>query len=606
MPEHSPKSEGRKRRRGVLATRDVRDGERRRRESDRLRREEEHRRHEMRVQRLVEDAVVRTEKIDHRTQKLNFLLKASLSKIPGPFDFDSLKEDVPELDLGVDAEPLPVPQWETYAPRPAGLVDRLLHHGAEHRHAVAQAEKAFTNALERYRRDESARKSRIERMRRAHEDAISQTHKQILEQNAEVEDLEQRVLAGDRQGVSEYFQRAVAPLVDKPPFRNGRRFGYIPESRLLVVEWDLPDFDIVPREKEYRYNKHSDQVEVYKWRPISEVRETYRDLLAQMALRAIKAVFSADPNWLVETVVFNGVLPAPAPTASDDDQIDEQLVPIAHGPVCLISMRATRHSFHRLDLKEIEPLETVRKRFSAKISRYPDEFVEVDPLLPYELADPELDASSRVPALDNAEPEQFERLMTDLLDRMGFETELRDSADGMLDFLVSLDSGHGKQLQIVRVRQTGPVADPADVRELHHTVRRERAEFGVLLITGGFDPRSFEYANGKALQLIDGPSLLALCREYEISLDLDTSAEPAIDAPTTSEALSGEPDEPVEPVDSHDGHSHSDSDSDDNRNENSNDNSNGGGHPDDVSPQTTTVPQQRLGGGLPLPSRISR
>lgn len=529
----------------------------------------------MRVQRMVEDAVVRTEKADHRTQKLNFLLKAWLSRIPGPLDFDSLKDDVPDLDLGVDAEPLPVPKWEAYAPKSAGIVDRVLHRGAEHRRAVEQAEKAFSNGLERYRHDETARKARVERMRREHEDAISLTHKQILEANAEIEDLERRVLAGERQGASEYFRQVFEPIADKPPFPRGRRFGYVPESKLLVIEWEVPEFHVVPREKEYRYNKNTDQVEVYKWRPIGEVRETYRDLLAQLAVRAIKTAFSTDPNWLVETVVFNGVLPAPEPDLDDAqaEVVDEEMGdPVRTEPACLISMRVTRHNFHRLDLKEIEPLETVRKRFAAAISRYPDELVEVDPLLSFELADPELDAEPQLPELEAVEPEELERLIENLLERMGFATELRQSNEGRLDFLASLDTGQGKELHIVHVRQTGPVADPADVRELYHVVRRERAEVGALLITGGFDPRSFEYANGKPLQLIDGTSLLGLCHQHGLSIQLDSTSEPDVEPATDSaEAPAEEP-------------------------------------PDDDHTDTsgTGLPHQRMGGGLPMPLRIGR
>lgn len=517
MSERSHESDWRKRRRDHAAARLTRVGNRRRKEAERQHRAEEEHRHELRVQRLIEEAVVKTEMSDHRTQKLDFLLMAAAAHLPGPLDFSKLKEEVPGLDLGEDAEPLLAPRWETYAPKSAGLSDRLFHKGAKHRRATEEAERAYRKALERYRLEEAARKQRVERLRKEHEESISLTHRRILEHNDEIDEFESLVYAGDRIAVSDYYERVFEQVKDKPPFPDGRSFAYVPESRLLLIEWAIPSIDIVPREKEFRYNKATDQIEVYKHRPVGEIRETYQNLLAQLAIRAVKAAFLADPNWLVETVVFNGMLTA---GEYDEDEENDLIVEVEE-TVCLLSMRATRHHFARLDLKDIEPLEVARKRLSAEISLYPDELVGVTQLLPYELADPYLAVDPEGVNIIDAERDELSELVVDLLDRMGFETELLRANDTDLDYLASRQTSGGQELHVVHVRKVDSIANPADVRDLHHAVRRERADAGTLLITGGFDPRSFEYANGKPLHLLDGYGLVALCAKHGIPAYID-------------------------------------------------------------------------------------
>lgn len=518
--------DARRRRRALAAARSARLSEKRRKEAERQQRAEEERRHELRVQRLVEEAVVKTESANHRTQKLNFLLLAAVAHLPDPLEFDKLRERVPALDLGDDAEPLPKPEWEAYAPKPASLGDRLFHRGSGYRRALEEAQKAFHKAQERYRTEEAARRQRVERRRREYEASISSDHRRILQHNAEIDEFEARVYEGDRKAVSDYYERVFAPMVDKPPFPKGRRFAYVPESKLLLIEWDLPSIDIVPREKEFRYDKATDQVVVHRRRSLGEIRETYQNLLAQLALRAAKSAFRADPNSLVDTVVFNGILTA---GVYDEDEENDLVVEVEE-TICLISLRATRHHFHRLDLKEVDPLDVVRRRFSAELSLYPDGLVGVEPYLPYELADPDLTISREGPNLHTASAEELEQVITELLQRMGRGVKLLRAKGADLDFLAArTESGGRQELHVVHVRQVGALAEPGDVRALYQDVRKEKADAGTLLITGGFDPRSYEYANGKPLHLLDGYGLVALCAQYGLDVHLgDDDAEASV------------------------------------------------------------------------------
>ena len=132
---------------------------------------QERHREELHVQQMSEDAVVRTDKTEQKVQRLDFLLHASLTRTAEPLDFEQLKKKVPSVDLGTDAEPLPLPHWEEYAPAPAGLLLRLLGRGQRRHSTEAEAEEAYARALERYRSDEAARLRRIEDLTRSYTEA---------------------------------------------------------------------------------------------------------------------------------------------------------------------------------------------------------------------------------------------------------------------------------------------------------------------------------------------------------------------------------------------------------------------------------------------------
>jgi len=52
------------------------------------------------------------------------------------------------------------------------------------------------------------------------------------------------------------------------------------------------------------------------------------------------------------------------------------------------------------------------------------------------------------------------------------------------------------------------------VRDLFGTVHNEGASKGILVTTSGYGQASFEFANGKPLELIDGANLLFLLAEH--------------------------------------------------------------------------------------------
>ena len=124
-------------------------------------------------------------------------------------------------------------------------------------------------------------------------------------------------------------------------------------------------------------------------------------------------------------------------------------------------------------------------------------------------------------------PKEFEALITNLFGRMGLDTkQTRPSRDGGVD-CVAFDPrpifGGKVVIQAKRYKNTVGVSA---VRDLFGTVQNEGASKGILVTTSGYGTSSFEFAEGKPLELLDGPNLLYLLSEHA---GLEAKIEPPDD-----------------------------------------------------------------------------
>jgi restriction system protein len=247
-------------------------------------------------------------------------------------------------------------------------------------------------------------------------------------------------------------------------------------------------------------------------RPDREIRLLYQQLVAQLALRALHLAFGSDRYGVVDTVVFNGMV---------------QSVDLSTGRTvrpCLITLRATRAQFEALVLDQLDPVACVRHYFAAEVSRHPEELQPVEPVLDFELADPRtiepidvLSEIDRRPNLLDLKPAEFEHLVQNLLTRMGVETQVfRASNDGGIDCVAYDPRPITGGKYVVQAKLYTRKVPPSAVRDLFGTVVDAGATKGILITTSGFGPSSYQFANGKPLQLIDGTGLLALCHQHDI------------------------------------------------------------------------------------------
>jgi len=265
---------------------------------------------------------------------------------------------------------------------------------------------------------------------------------------------------------------------------------------------------VVPAARAFRYVKATDSVSETV-RPAAQVKSLYASVVAQTALRTLWEVLTADTAGLVDVVVFNGMVDTVNPGNG------RRIHP------CLVTVRTTRDTFAQLDLTNVEPLACL-KHLSAGVSKSPAELVPVRPVLEFSMLDPrfvaESDAMSLLderPNLLELSPTEFEVLIQNLFTRMGLEAkQTRASRDGGVD-CIAYDArpifGGKVVIQAKRYKNTVGVSA---VRDLYGTLQNEGASKGILVTTSGYGQASFDFAQNKPIELIDGANLLYLLKAH--------------------------------------------------------------------------------------------
>jgi hypothetical protein len=209
-------------------------------------------------------------------------------------------------------------------------------------------------------------------------------------------------LAGDPKGITECMELTLTEMqlrTDSPT----ARVAYSPQSRQLVVEYELPAVDIVPKVESYRYVKSQNKV-VATARPASQVKGLYANVIAQLTLLGLARIFRVDTKQHIDVVVFNGVVGTIDPRTGNPTR------------PCLITLRTTRDTFNQVDLYQVDPVACLQY-LKAGISRSPTELVPVRPVLELSMVDPrfitETDARGVLddrPNLTQPTSQQFESL----------------------------------------------------------------------------------------------------------------------------------------------------------------------------------------------------
>lgn len=459
------------------------------------------------------------ERLEQKLTALQSVLAATL-EVDDYLDLDTLKEraKVTPFDGGELAKEEPAPDRKMFIPEaPTGL--RAIFGKEKHARAVAAGEQAYLVAVEAHAGRE---KDRIEKLRIArdeHHQAVRKAEEAVARRNADIDRFRSEVEQGEPQAIVSYFELVLDASVYPEGFPQRLRIAYVPESKQLVIEYELPPIEVVPEVKAYKYVKARDEINASS-RPLPQIRTVYAELLSQVTLRTLHEVFEADRFGHVETVVFNGLV----------DTVDK-----ATGqPVrpCLVTVRTSRDIFTSLDLAKVDAAACLR-HLHASVSKSPAELAPVKPVLEFDMVDPRFVEATDVlsdldqrPNLMELTPGEFESLITNLFTSMGLESrQTQASRDGGVD-CVAYDARpiFGGKVVIQAKRYRGTVGVSA-VRDLFGTLQNEGASKGILVTTSGYGAASFDFANGKPLELIDGANLLYLLSEH-------AGIEAKIQAPT--------------------------------------------------------------------------
>lgn len=439
-------------------------------------------------------------KINQRVQKIEGLLRRGLAAEPPTSQSLESPFEVDVFDPGELGKQEPPPQPNAFRVPPLGL--RRILPNAQQRHAlaVAEANKSFERALAGWEQREAARIAELRQREASHKVHSAEAQAKNVAFRASI-------AAGDPGAIAVYFQRALEQSLFFDLASNCR-LAFVPESKQLVIEREFPPVDVIPPIKNHRYIKTKDQITEVA-RPLTQLKGLYATLVSQLTLLTLHQIFVADVDDHIETAVFNGYL----------DTVDRSTgKPIRP---CLVTVRTSAEEFEALDLTHVEPALCL-KHLGAHVSKSPTELLPVRPIVEFNMVDrrfvDERDVLSGLdqrPNLMELSPGDFENLITNLFTKMGLETrQTMASRDGGVDCVAfDLRPILGGKVVIQAKRYKGTVGVSA-VRDLFGTVHNEGASKGILVTTSGYGRASFEFANGKPLQLISGPELLYLLQEH--------------------------------------------------------------------------------------------
>ncbi|MEU3606170.1 restriction endonuclease [Streptomyces sp. NPDC035033] len=432
-----------------------------------------------------EDALRRTRELDERVEALRGLLAAGC-RTPG-FGVESLRwaEEVEPFAPGALGQPVAMPDQGSY--RGFGARERFERDW----YAAQAAEARRVETLAAYRREYDAWAAGRLAEVRAH--------------NAGVEGTAAALRSGDADTAVEFFSAVLFASTAWPEgFPREVSAAYDRAGRVLVLDWGLPGYEVVPEAKGVKYLPSTDQEKEVP-RPVTQRRALYREVLAQSVLLAVRELFVADRFGALEAVALNGYVGGVDPATGLEAR------------VCVASAVVERRAFERLNLEMVGAVECLTGALGGRLSAKPEERVAVVPLRePGQVgSDVVVQGDGEEPDLLAMDPIAFEGLVAELFRARGLQAvTTRRSNDGGVD-VEALDpdpiSGGAIVVQVKRYRNTVP---PSAVRDLFGTVQGAGANKGVLVTTSKFGPGSYTFANGKPLTLISGTELVDLLHQH--------------------------------------------------------------------------------------------
>lgn len=486
-----------------------RERERARRESLKLRAQADKEAKQKYIECRIQEAADLNEELSKRFVDLSEILTHTLS-IDNTIDLDSLriKEEFRDFALPADLqnEPTIVSREDYFAKIPKPSTIEKLIPGWEKRYQkqINDGEKLYKEYLDRFEKFVSERNQKISLLRGEYDKEKQAYDLKVRQHNQEIHELESSYKTGDPNAVNAYCSMVLERSEYPDDFPKEFRNAYIPESKELIVEYELPHKNIVPTTNEYRYVKTKDTIEE-KTKKSSIVKEIYQDLVSAICLRTIHELFEADQGNHLDVVVFNGFVNDIDPSTGKDIR------------PCLISIRTTKDKFQEINLAKIDKKACLRN-LGAQVSPRPDELMAVKPIIEFNMVDKRFVEESDVlsdlesrPNLMELSPFEFENLINNLFGRIGFDCKTtQPSRDGGVD-VVAFDPrpilGGKVVIQAKRYKNTVGVSA---VRDLYGTMINEGANKGILVTTSHYGKDAYDFSKDKPVELIDGGGLLYL------------------------------------------------------------------------------------------------
>ena len=241
-----------------------------------------------------EAAAQDAELASHRAA-LETILQTTLA-IDDYIDLDALKEPafIPPFDPGELDRETPKPDPGAYVAPALSVAQRFMP-GAKGRH-----QQATDDGKRRFERDVASREAaelvRVQALadaRKAYDREVVEAHARAAAKHAEIDAIKAELAQSSTELVKSYFEMVLGSSSWPDGFPQQFVLAYDRDSKLLAIDYMLPDWSVVPEAKGYRYVKARDEIDAAPETP-SRRKALYTSLVAQSTLRVLHEVLEAD------------------------------------------------------------------------------------------------------------------------------------------------------------------------------------------------------------------------------------------------------------------------------------------------------------------------
>jgi restriction system protein len=463
------------------------------------------------------EAAAMAEAVHDRISELDGLLKTGILDRP-VVTFASLRrtDRHPAFNPGALGKPLPPPLWEQFAPAPPSGMGKMFGGAGRFERQLDSARADYARAVEQHTAAETDRRRKLAKQRAAYDAAAAAHARAVAEHNAGIDEFQHDCQAGDPEAVAEFCTLVMDSAVYPDGFPHQTRTVYRPGPKEAVIEWELPPQSVIPVDRGYKYVATRDSIDALP-RAEKEIKERYRTVLAQVALRTIHEILISTPGNVIELVTFYGKI------STKDPATGQPIQPL------LLQVSAKREAFSTFILSDLDPLSCLR-RLNALVSPHPYDLEPVQPTVDFASLltqfkfvagmDVVAGLDSRPDLLAMA-PYEFEHLVRQIFEEMGMKAWNTEAIkdDGVDAVAVNNDAVFGGMCIIQAKRYRNAVGVEA-IRALAGVMEDKHATKGILITTSWVtrDGHAFATRHGR-IEIMECEHVKYLCKEH-LGLDV--------------------------------------------------------------------------------------
>jgi len=303
---------------------------------------------------------------------------------------------------------------------------------------------------------------------------------------------------------------------------------YNPNTKILIIEYMLPNIENFPIIKEVRYLVSKNELnEIHQ--NDSYMEKLFDTTIYKLILRVLHEEFEADVINAIDAISLNGWINyLNKATGNRED-------------ACIVSIQVKKETFNAIDLKNVDPKACFKNLNGIGSSKLAG-ITPVQPILKLNRNDKRFIESYNVTHLIDDSTnlaaiswEDFEHLIRELFEAEfstnGGEVKVTQaSRDGGVDAVAfDPDPIRGGKIVIQAKRYTNTVGVSA-VRDLYGTLMNEGATKGILVTTADYGPDAYEFAKNKPITLLNGGNLLHLLEKHGHKAKIDLKEAKALNA----------------------------------------------------------------------------